>query len=80
MASESIEDARKEKKARRNRPAGCEKCHRCSVPTRARSRLQLGGERGRMKQSRKPTESAREPSSFLVDEWEEDEGWTGEIV
>lgn len=46
----------------------------------ARSRLQLGGEGGKMKQSRNPTESAREPPSFLVDEWEEDEGWTSEIV
>lgn len=64
MASASMEDARKEKKARRKRPVS-------GQGLRGLARRRGDGEL---------TESAGQPTSFLVDKGQKNQGWPSEIV
>jgi hypothetical protein len=87
MASASMDDARKEKKARRNRPAGVGAevqklmrfelrngkvaCVRCN---------KYGSRKEPVFSSLKRTKRARQPACLLVDEREKDKGWARQIV
>ena len=66
MASESMDEARKEKKARRKRPGG-------RVTLGGGGGVRQGGKTGR-------TERAGQPASLLVDERQQHERGPGEVV